>query len=203
MNFSVISAPLAAFGGGLAVSLHCAAMCGPLACAVRANPRSYHLSRIVSYTTAGALCGAIGQSASRLFDTGPLKLAPWVLVAVLLLLAFGLERRLPQPRFLSAALFRMRLSSSLGFLTPLIPCGPLWLILGVAAATGSWLGGAAVAGSFAAGTIPLYWLFQAQFFKTERRLSPVSIQRVQRGLAFASAILLAWRASIPGHACCF
>jgi sulfite exporter TauE/SafE len=185
------------------VSLHCAAMCGPLACAMRANPRWYHLSRLISYTIAGGLFGAIGQSAAAVFHSEPLKLAPWMLAAVLLLLAFGLDRRLPQPRFLSGALFRARLGSSLGLLTPLIPCGPLWLILGVAAATSSWFGGAVIAGSFAAGTVPLYWLFQSQFFRAEKRLSPVAIQRVQRCLAFGSAMLLIWRASLPGHACCF
>lgn len=202
MDISAATTPLAAFAAGLAVSLHCAAMCGPLACAVRARPASYHGSRIVAYTLVGALCGAIGQSAAALLNSGPAKLAPWALAAVLLMLAFGLERRMPQPRFLTRLMLHARLSHTLGWLTPLIPCGPLWLIFGVAVVSGSWLGGAAIAGSFAAGTVPIYWLLQSQVSRVEARFSPVMVQRVQRGFAFISASLLVWRAALPGHGCC-
>ncbi len=203
MDISAATTPLAAFGAGLAVSLHCSAMCGPLACAVRVKPAGYHTGRFVSYTLVGALCGAVGESASAVFGSAPLKLAPWLLAAILFMLAFGLEKRVPVPRALSGWLLRARLNRTLGWLTPLIPCGPLWLIFGVAVASGSWLGGAAIAGSFALGTVPLYWLLQAQFFKAQQRLSPRTLLGLQRGLALISAILLAWRASIPGHACCF
>src|SRR5262245_10665739 len=114
MEISAATTPLAAFAAGLAVSLHCAAMCGPLACAVRARPVRYHSSRILSYTLVGALCGAIGQSATALLNSGPAKVAPWALAAMLLVLAFGLEKRLPQPRVLSRLMLRTRLSHSLG-----------------------------------------------------------------------------------------
>ena len=203
MDISLATTPLAAFAAGLAVSLHCAAMCGPLACALRARPAGYHGSRIASYTIAGALCGAIGQSAAALLNSGLAKLAPWALAAMLLTLAFGLEKRLPQPRFFTRLMLRARLSHSLGWLTPLIPCGPLWLIFGVAIVSGSWLGGAAIAGSFAAGTVPIYWLLQSQVSRVEKRLTPRLVQRVQRGFAFVSASLLVWRAALPGHGCCF
>lgn len=203
MDLSLASTPLAAFGAGLAASIHCTAMCGPLACAVRAKPRIYHASRICSYTLGGALCGGAGETAARILRCPPLKIAPWLLAALLVMLAFGLERKAPSVPFLSKALLRARLRNSLGLLTPLIPCGPLWLIFGIAVATSSWRQGAAIAGSFAAGTVPLYWLAQHSFFALQQRLTPSAIHRLQAGLALLSAVLLAWRASLPGHACCF
>jgi sulfite exporter TauE/SafE len=202
MDPSAAATPAAAFAAGLACSLHCAAMCGPLACAVRATGARYHLSRLASYTIVGAVAGGLGESVALIFDASPLRFLPWALAAVLLAIAFGLDRRIPQPRFAARWLLRARLDRSLGWLTPLIPCGPFWLMLGVAVLTGSWLRGALLTASFAVGTIPLYWLLQSQFNRFQAWLSPAALWRLQRGLAFIAGGLLIWRAAIPGHACC-
>lgn len=194
--------PLAAFAVGLATSLHCTAMCGPLACALRVRPAEYHVSRVVSYSLAGALSGVLGQAAVNFFQGDTARLVPWAFAAVLLAMAFGLEKRLPQPRFLTAFLLRARLNRSLGLLTPLLPCGPLWLMLGAAALTGSGWNGALHMLCFAAGTIPLPWLLQAQAARLQRRFSPSVIRWTQQGIAFVSAGVLIWRASLPLHACC-
>jgi sulfite exporter TauE/SafE len=194
--------PVAAFAVGLATSLHCTAMCGPLACAMRVRPAEYHLSRILSYSLAGGLAGAIGEAAVSLFKGDAARLLPWALAAVLLAMAFGLEKRLPQPRFLSAFLFRARLNRSLGLLTPLLPCGPLWLMLGAAALTGSWWSGALHMLCFAAGTAPLPWLLQTQAARLQNRFSPFFLRWTQQGVALLSAGVLIWRASLPLHGCC-
>jgi sulfite exporter TauE/SafE len=190
--------PLAAFFAGLATSLHCAAMCGPLACAVGARPLRYHASRLTAYTIAGALCGGLGESLTALLRTPTLRLAPWALAIVLVGLAFSFEKRLPQPRWLAALMFRARLRDHLGFVTPLLPCGPLWLMLGVAAVSASAARGALLLAAFVAGTVPLYALLQGSF----RRLPPLWLTRAQRALALIAAALLVWRATLPTDACC-
>lgn len=194
--------PAAAFAAGLATSLHCAAMCGPLACAMRVKPVEYHASRFISYSIAGAICGALGDGIVDLFQGDTARFVPWVLAAVLLVLAFGLEKRLPQPRFFAAMLLRAKLNRSLGWLTPLLPCGPLWLMLGASAVTGSWWSGALHMGAFVMGTIPLFFLLQSQATRLQNRFSPSAIRWTQQGVALVSAGLLVWRASLPLHACC-
>ena len=199
---AALATPFAAFAAGLATSVHCAAMCGPLACALRVPPVSYHASRFVSYALAGALCGLAGGIVATAFQGSTARIVPWIFVTVLLMLGLRLENRLPQPRFLAAALMRAKLNRSLGWLTPLLPCGPLWLMLGAASLTGSWWSGALHMASFAAGTIPLPLLLQTQAFRLQGVLSPRAARRAQQALAFASAGLLAWRASLPLHANC-
>lgn len=194
--------PLAALVAGLATSLHCTAMCGPLACALRVRPLEYHASRFAAYLTAGALCGAAGGTIAALFQGSTARLVPWTFAAVLLVLGLGLEKRLPQPRFLAGLLLRARLNRSLGWLTPLLPCGPLWLMLGAAALTGSWWSGALHMASFALGTIPLPLLVQMQASRFARVIPPLAARRAQQALALLSAALLAWRAALPLHASC-
>lgn len=192
----------AALVAGLATSLHCTAMCGPLACALRVRPLEYHASRFVSYTIAGMLCGALGRGVAMALQGSTARVFPWVLALVLVVLGFGWERRLPQPRFATAWLLRARLHRTLGWLTPLLPCGPLWLMLGAAAMTGSWWSGGLHMASFAAGTIPLPLLLQAQALRAQRWLSPPAARSMQQVLALVSASLLVWRAALPLHASC-
>lgn len=194
--------PAAAFAAGLATSLHCAAMCGPLACAMRVKPAEYHASRFVSYSIAGAICGALGDGVVSLFKGNTMRFVPWVLAAVLLMLAFGLEKRLPQPRFIATLLLKAKLNRSLGWLTPLLPCGPLWLMLGASAVTGSWWSGSLHMAAFALGTIPAPFLLQSQATRLQTRFSPAAIRWTQQGVALVSAGILIWRASLPINACC-
>lgn len=201
MEISALT-PAAALAAGLATSLHCTAMCGPLACAMRVNPLEYHASRFASYTIAGAVCGAAGAAAAGMFQGSTARIVPWVMAAVLVMLAFGLEKRIPQPRFMTRLLLKIRLNRSLGWLTPLLPCGPLWLMLGAAAVTGSWWSGAIHMAAFVVGTIPLPLLLQSGATRLQQRFSPVTIRWTQGSIALLSAGILIWRASLPLHACC-
>jgi hypothetical protein len=194
--------PFAALAIGLTTSLHCVAMCGPLACALRVNPLEYHGGRFVSYTIAGAVAGAFGQGLLLFLKGDTARIVPWVLAAVLLMIGLGLEKRLPQPQFLTAWLLRARLHRSLGLLTPLLPCGPLWLMLGAAAVTGAWTSGALLMASFIAGTIPLPLLLQSQAWRLRGRLSPAALRWTQQGVALISAGLLTWRAMLPANGSC-
>lgn len=201
MDLSAATTPLAAFVAGLVTSLHCAGMCGPLACAMRVQPANYHASRLISYTVTGALLGAIGQSARAVLDSNFARFVPWTLAIILVLVAFGLDKRIPQPRFISRLLLRVKLSGSLGWLTPLLPCGPLWLMFGVAVLTGSWWQGSMLLASFAAGTIPLFWILQSQFLRLQQGGTAILL-RTQQGVALLGAGLLVWRSLAPAHDCC-
>lgn len=197
-----LATPLAALVAGLATSVHCTAMCGPLACAMRVRPVEYHATRFLSYTIAGALCGAAGQVVATFLQGSTARIVPWAFAAVLIVLGLGLEKRIPQPRFLKALLLRAKLNRSLGWLTPLLPCGPLWLMLGAAALTGTWWNGALHMACFAAGTIPLPFLVQTRALRAQHSLSPKTARWMQQALAFGSAGVLVWRATLPLHACC-
>ena len=86
----------------------------------------------------------------------------------------------------------------LGLVTPLIPCGPLYLMLGVSLVSSSWARGAVMMLCFALGTMPVYLLAQWQWFHLAARLSPGMLRTAQRILACASAVLVTWRVLANG-----
>lgn len=203
---NAIATPFAAFVAGLVTSVHCTAMCGPLTCAAFGRARTawtpllYHLTRLLSYALAGGILGMAGRHAAGLFSTAPARALPWAFALLFLAFAFRLDKWLPQPKALSALLFRFRLATMrpgtvaavLGFFTPLFPCGPLYLVLGVAILAGSFAAGALMMVAFALGTIPLLFLLQTQFARLP--FSPAALERTRQGLALLSAALLVWRA---------
>jgi uncharacterized protein len=204
---------VAALVAGLATSLHCAGMCGPIACGLGTLAKSegerltaaslYHGTRLLSYGIIGAVCGALGQQPLRYFFNSPAVLLPWVMVVVLLIMAFGLDKKVPRPaifnRFTARARFKAnKLSayggaSAMGLLTPFLPCGPLYLVFGAALLAGSAPKGAEFTLAFGLGTVPLLWLAQHQFHRIRAMLTPLAMARLRRGLAFVTAIMLAWR----------
>ena len=112
-------------------------MCGPAGlrparATCRVSPLTLDLLRV----RRGDLWGCRSDR-GRISPGETARLVPWTFAVVLIVLGLGLEKRLPQPRFAASLLFRARLNRSLGWLTPLLPCGPLWLMLGAAAITGS------------------------------------------------------------------
>lgn len=205
MDAATITTPLAALIAGAIASIHCTGMCGPLTCAAFGNRGGwramvgYQFSRLLAYSLVGGVLGAVGGQAAAIFSSSTVRVLPWAFAILFLLFAFRLEKRIPQPRFLARWFFRWRLAAmkptafgaALGFLTPLIPCGPLYLVFGVALMAGSFVNGAVMMASFAAGTIPLFFLVQTQFARLP--VSPRLFQRVQQGLALISALLLIWR----------
>lgn len=204
---------LGALAVGLATSVHCAGMCGPIACGVGTLARSegerltaaslYHASRLAAYTVLGAIFGAIGSAPLKWFFDSPAVLLPWALVAALLLLATGLDKKIPRPKILNRLTARARIrsgglsvyggSTAMGLLTPFLPCGPLYAVFLALMASGSAARGAEAALAFGLGTVPLLWLAQHHFHRLRTRLRPLTLARLQRGLALVTALILAWR----------
>ncbi|MFK7850647.1 MAG: sulfite exporter TauE/SafE family protein [Akkermansiaceae bacterium] len=205
-----VQTTVGALVAGLVTSVHCVGMCGPIACGLSAMPAtetqrliattSYHLSRLAAYGTIGAICGAIGRQPLEWFFSSPAALLPWVLVVVFLIFGFGLEKKLPRPpslmkwtakmRFRLGRLSPIRSGIALGSLTPLLPCGPLYLLFGASLLTGSAMRGAEFALAFGLGTVPLLWIAQQSFRHIGKRFNLVPIQRT---FAIAAACLIAFR----------
>lgn len=208
----VLDSSSVAFWAGMVTSLHCVGMCGPLSCAWAVSKRpgrlwpaatAYHGGRLLAYGLAGAAAGALGSLPSNWLPTSPALILPWVLAIAFGLLALGWDRRLPKLRLPSKALrcwqsLAMRQSPTqralmLGLATPLLPCTPLYLMLGLAMSTGRAGSGAAFAVSFAMGTLPLLATAQTQLHHLSLRLGPRQLRQLQQGLALMSALILLWR----------
>jgi len=154
---------------GLASSVHCAAMCGPLAASScsRRSPRTalarYQVGRLAGYGAVGALAGGLGH-VLRVTATAPwlAYVVPAVTGLALLVLArnvLGSGPALAQlgrkPDRSRSTLFERlaRLApadpSVLGALTALLPCAALGAALLLAAATQSRAAGAGLMLGFA------------------------------------------------------
>jgi sulfite exporter TauE/SafE len=204
---------LGALAAGVVTSLHCAGMCGPIACGLLAAPAgdagrwlgpiAYHGARLFSYAVIGAVCGAIGRQPLQWFFGSPAVVLPWMLVAVLLVFALGLEKKLPRPLVLSKFSARMRFRGMrsgpvkggllLGLMTPLLPCGPLYMLFAASLLSGSAVKGAEFALAFGLGTVPLLWVAQHQLGRLGARITPAAMAGVRRGLALVAAMVLTWR----------
>jgi len=173
---------LAAFLVGLLGGGHCVGMCGGIVGAVTVSlPGSkpkfgfllgYNGGRILSYTLAGALAGAVGASSFFLDHVLPIEkilygLASSMLVLLGLYLAGiwhgvtylehlgGNAWKRLQPytkRFLPVRTFRQ--AFMVGTLWGWLPCGLVYSVLVAALATGSPVGGAMLMLAFGLGTLP-------------------------------------------------
>ncbi|HUL68112.1 MAG TPA: sulfite exporter TauE/SafE family protein [Burkholderiaceae bacterium] len=177
-----LAAPLvAAFMLSLLGGVHCAGMCGGVVGALQINrPKGvshrrlswgYHAGRVISYSSAGALAGAVG---GQLFtaDILPVQIALLVLGSIILLAvgASVLGRRswLRRLEPLGVALWRViaplarrvypprtaRQSLLAGFVWGFIPCGMVYAALPLALVAGGAWQGAAVMFAFGLGTLP-------------------------------------------------
>lgn len=208
---TVIDSTAAAFLAGLITSLHCVGMCGPLACSwavARSNTfmrdtALYHCTRLCSYGIVGALAGTLGTLPVEWLHHRGIAMFPWLLVIVFVLIGIGADAWLPKPAFLALPMARLRLKASLlapglrasllGLATPLIPCGPLYMMFALALTNGSAVKGSEFSLAFGLGTLPLLALAQTQLHRIGIKLSPLALRRVQRGLALTAALIMAWR----------
>lgn len=209
----LVDTTTAAFVAGLVTSLHCLGMCGPLACswavakgsdfAFMRDTALYHSTRIIAYTLIGGLAGALGVAPLAMFKHGGWAVLPWLLVLAFLLVGLGADAWMPKPMALSKLTTRLRFKAMsmgsmaraavIGFATPLLPCGPLYMMFTLAMANGSAARGAEFSAAFGFGTLPLLALGQTQLRRIGIQLSPVAMRRVQRGLALLAAIVMAYR----------
>lgn len=213
MELAAVNSPATAFLAGLVTSLHCAGMCGPLACGlmpVRGDgadghtvATTYHLSRLTGYAALGALAGGIGQAPLTWVSQSALRWLPWVLVLFFVALALRWDRHLPKIAALGRVTWqvqawmrgrsRLEAAAALGLATPLLPCGPLYFLVALALLSGSLLRGVEVMLAFGLGTVPLLWLAQSQFHWVRQKLSPLWLNRTRVALALVTAATIGWR----------
>lgn len=216
---AVLLTPEAAFVAGAIASLHCAGMCGPLACAVMpASPAAgdasttasaYHTARLAGYTALGALAGGLGRLPLSWVPASVLRFTPLLAVAFFLGLALRWDRKWAKPLAPARAIFRLSrrfgrrsglaAAATVGLLTPFLPCGPLYFFFGLALLAGSAARGAELTLAFGLGTLPLLWVAQTQLATFQSRLSPIWLGRLRLGLALAAAAVAAWRATGAFH----
>lgn len=229
-NLELVNTAAGAFIAGLITSVHCVGMCGPLACGIAGMGKgrgiahgpiaAYHGGRMISYTLLGAIAGAITEVPVRMLVKSPAVLLPWVLVLALIGLAFGLDKHLPRIPFLQRLSARMRFKAMslgqrrggglmMGLATPLLPCTPLYFILGASLASGSPARGAEFMAAFALGTIPLLWITQGGWFWLHGRFGAQGLHTARRVLALVTALMVAWRlrgtlpwVELSGPGCC-
>ena len=101
-----ITGPVSALLAGLVTSLHCAGMCGPLACSLmparrdEADPHAvatvYHVTRLAGYSLLGALVGGLGRVPLSFMSEGVLRYLPWLLVLFFIAVAVRFDQRLPR-----------------------------------------------------------------------------------------------------------
>tara|TARA_R110002096_G_scaffold376724_6_gene570476 strand:+ start:5213 stop:5878 length:666 start_codon:yes stop_codon:yes gene_type:complete len=206
---------LGAFVAGLATSIHCLGMCGPLACLACQSKGScsttplasaYHGSRLGAYSVVGAMAGGIGGVLLEVIPPAVTNVLPWVAGAFLIAWAVGWSfnwfpnfARLPFGKLTKNA------PTLLGLATPLIPCAPLYLIFGLAALSGSAVRGAGITLAFGLGTVPLLWLAQHQLANFRARFGQRGVLILQRILVFSASALVLWRlgaTAIAGQPTC-
>ncbi len=213
MELAAVNSPAAAFLAGLITSLHCAGMCGPLACGLMplrgertdgsTVATAYHLARLAGYSVLGALAGGVGQAPLTWFSQSSLRWLPWLLVLFFLALAFRLDRFLPKIGALGRVVWRVQAwmrgrsrveaAAAVGLATPLLPCGPLYFLVALALMSGSSLRGLEFMLAFGLGTVPLLWLAQSQFHWVRQKLSPLWLNRTRVALALVTAAMIGWR----------
>ena len=165
---------IAPFLLGLAGSLHCALMCGPLLLALPAAGTSpsaralgrtvYHLGRIGVYGLLGALFGLAGSALALAGLQRWISLGAGAAILIGLLLSCRLAVGLPVTQAvvrLKSAFARVLkwrgLSASflLGALNGLLPCGLVYVACAGAAANGGVGGGLRYMAAFGLGTVPM------------------------------------------------
>lgn len=169
---------IAALGLGLASSLHCVGMCGPIAFSLGLNPENkfdftfrnltYQFGRVTTYTLLGAILGIIGFGVSFAGLQNPLSIAVGAMMILMALLPKNLgadnlgikpfSRLMYQIKTGLGKFLRKKNYSSLfitGLLNGLLPCGAVYAALTGSIAMGSIAGGALFMTFFGIGTIPL------------------------------------------------
>jgi len=215
--------PISALVAGFITSLHCVGMCGPLACSILTPEKGrskavaiggYHVGKLLSYSIVGGLAGAIGGQFITSTTGFPSQFLTWSMAVFFLLIAIGVDRvskRLPFVGQASQRLMRRAYQTrgdvrglALGLATPFIPCGPLYVIISVAAMAGSAFNGALMLALFGLGTIPALLATNLGWNALSVRLGPNRLARWKRNAAIVACALLIARSFIdPSYASVF
>ena len=215
---------LSAFLIGIAGSVHCVGMCGGVVSAFTfAIPKGkphwpyvagYNLGRILSYSIAGALTGALGQLFSHQVNQGivilqfisavflfslALYIGQWWLGLTALEKLGGKlwkhiqpfsKRFLPFPSPVHAVPY--------GVIWGWLPCGLVYSTLTWSLASGSGYNGAAIMLCFGLGTLPAIIIMAASFQKLKHLLTHVLTRKIMAFLLMAFSIYMLIKAA-TGH----
>jgi len=200
------------FLAGLIASPHCTVMCGPLVAALsptRAHILWHQLGRGISYALAGAMAAHVfAQTQFRI----PEKFSFLAMIGLVLVLIYFLFRsqsmqtaRINVNSGSRIFLAKLRLFQKIrrlaqshshlasflgGLVTPLLPCGQLYLVLSAAALTGHWLFGSLVMMSFWASTVPAVVMAPLIWQRFFQRMDTSSNRaRLASGLIFVAGML--------------
>jgi sulfite exporter TauE/SafE/copper chaperone CopZ len=201
---------------GLLTSVHCVAMCGGinLSQTLRDSGESapadkyslllpsilYNGGRLVAYTLAGVLVGALGSviTLSGYFK-GLVQLVAGIFMLIMGINMLGLfpslRRFIPQiPNIFAKKIDEQKTGRSplvVGFLNGFIPCGPLQAMQLYALSTGSPVKGGVAMFLFCAGTIPLMFTLGAASSALSNATSGAKGRIFSRRIMYAGAILVA------------
>jgi uncharacterized protein len=200
-----------AFLLGVAGSLHCAAMCGPLSVLVPvtgptisqriASRLTYNVGRLVTYIVLGILFGLFGKAFVIVGLQRWLSIAAGVIIlSAFVTSMFNVQHSMFNTRVLSFPLLikskfskllkkRTLLSiATLGALNGLLPCGLVYVACAAAATTASPLNGATYMLSFGLGTVPM--LLTIALAGSSFRLNSFKLQRLIPIVAATVGVLL-------------
>ena len=170
----MIALLLGIFVASLIGSVHCVAMCGPLA-GMHGGARTlrlaliHSLGRLTTYATLGVVAGLVGRAVDLAGRLAQVQRVAAVIAAVVILgwgaLSIAVALGWRREAHVEGVLFRRGLVQLrrrppaarawlIGVLTGLLPCGWLWAFVVSAAGTSSPLAGAAVMAVFWLGTVP-------------------------------------------------
>mgnify|MGYP003640467744 CR=1 FL=1 len=204
------------FIAGLATTLHCAGMCGLLTCGLGIAGRGpsmgtvgvYHFCRLVGYAVAGLIAGTFGGLIGIEPDFAGVAWLPLLLIIFLLAISFGLDKKFAAIPGLGRIMTSLKVrtmrfptiarAAIIGVATPLLPCGPLYAILGIAMASGSAIRGSETMLAFGLGAIPGIWAVQIGSAWVNQKLGAKGFLIAKRSLAAVAAISLAWHFSFIG-----
>ncbi len=183
-----------ALGLGIATSLHCVGMCGPIALSIGLNSKNkvkftlknltYQFGRVTTYTILGLILGLIGASFSFAGFQNYLSIVIGILMIVMVLLPKFFDNNSINFKPLQSLMLSVKIGlgkfiqrqnySSLystGLLNGLLPCGSVYAALTAAIGFGSVKNSMLFMFFFGLGTIPLMFLtvFFGNFISIEWR----------------------------------
>lgn len=160
-----------ALGLGIAGSLHCTGMCGPLLISLTLSKKNktklytemliHHSGRIFSYIVLGLIVGSMGQVLASGGLQQKLSIFAGIILLGILFLPYILQKKSRFSIYLKSKwakfINKQGLTNSflLGTVNGLLPCGLVYAALASAAATGTYYTGALFMSVFGLGTMPL------------------------------------------------
>lgn len=208
----------AAFLIGLAGSLHCIGMCGPLAMVVPLRGKRwlsiavYNIFRVMMYALLGFIFGSLGTQLNFLESGQRISLV----MGIAVLLFFVMPALWPRSQLMNrwnmaATKLYGRLAkpvmsyqgwaspAMLGLLNGLLPCGLIYVALAGAVASGSGLNGAIIMAAIGVGTWPAMVSMMAlrKYFKSWMQRGSRFVLPVVAGILGLSLVVRGLNLDIP------